>query len=145
MRLKRFSLIIVLLFSVCAVYAQPASTVNVKVINNTNYDYECSVAFCQPDATPTTGSMVFTVPAGNTVSQSYEFDDTDICLCGIKCYNGTNTPVGYFDVDCGDGYGDPDVDIAPQITPAPTYHKFKYTDYVYSGATETHEFTIAPN
>ena len=147
MILKKFSLVIALLLSVCFVYAQPASTITVKVKNNTDYDYTCSVAFCQPDATPTTGNIVFNVPAMTSVTETYEFDDTDICLCGIKCYYSNLLPVGYFDVDCGAGYGDPPVNIAPVLNPGPptTYYKFKYTGYTYTGATESHDFEIDDN
>ena len=146
MNTRKISLLIALLLSVCFAYAQPASTITVKVKNNTGYDYTCSVAFCQPDASPTTGNMVFDVPAWTSVTEIYEFDDTDICLCEIKCSYSTLSPVGYFDVDCGAGFGDPPVNVAPYLPPPSTdYHKFKYTGYTYTGPTETHDFIIDTN
>jgi uncharacterized protein YkuJ len=146
MRLVKLSLVIALLLSVFFVYA--GSTVKVTVKNNTNNgSYTCTVRFCQQDATPTTGSIVFTVPSKTSVTQTYEFDDADICLCTIECKLGSQTPVGFIDVDCGNNTPTIISDVAPVLNPGPpsTYYKFRYTSITYSYQTEDHLFDIVAN
>ena len=142
MRLRKISLIIVLLLSVCAVFAQ--STVVVTVRNNTlSYDYECSVQFNQsvtPNSrsTPSTAT-VWTVAAGTTKVYTYEFDVDDVNLEAIKCsWVSGGTTTGYISMSSPlytTSYISPDF-------PTTVFSEIEYDDYDYSGTTELIHFTI---
>ena len=144
MRNKKFSLIIALLFSVCAVYAQ--STVKVTVKNNTAHAYTCSVKFNQNvtpngSSTPSTATT-FTVAQYSTEVYTYEFDEYDVNLDAIKCaWVQGGTEIADISVSSGTGTSD---DVSPMISagPPPTYYKLYFTTYSGSGTFEHSTFTI---
>ena len=134
---RKISLIFVLLFSVLYLYGQ-GSTVEVMVANDTPCDYTCSVKFCQ-DVTPSSGNMVFTVPAWSLgTTQIYEFDNTDICLESIKCYYSNLNPVADITVSPGPIITD-DVANCEEENPD---NEFSYVDFQWTSDYEYHEFNI---
>ena len=128
---RKISLAIVLIFSVCFLYAQGYSLVHVEIENQTQHEYHVSVEICQsqsnPEAFATNPSYDFIVPGYTTVSKDYEYTATDICLCDIWCEYPNEIPIGYFNTDCGNGYPAPDVEVAPQHEDQ--NHIFIFDDY----------------
>ncbi|MEA3444969.1 MAG: hypothetical protein U9R19_09635 [Bacteroidota bacterium] len=136
MILRKISLLIALLFSVCFVYAQ--STIAVEVENNTDTIYVCSVQFNQ-SVTPNAGSSptVFTVTAGNTYDASNDFDEDDVNLKGIKCHLSTGgTPDAYISINSG--YTS--AIVAPWS--GTSWNHFVYWDYSGQGTSEHLKFRI---
>ncbi|MEA3444917.1 MAG: hypothetical protein U9R19_09370 [Bacteroidota bacterium] len=140
MILRKISLLIALLFSMCCVYAQ--STIAVEVENFTPHEYVCTVKMCQSDATPspTNPPLSFVVPGNTTVIKEYDYDDTDICPCHMWCECLNDIPIAYIDVDCGQGCP-ANAAVAP-IGPEGNNHVFIYDDYQYFGDYEEHYFII---
>ena len=138
MRHRKIYLVLALLFSVCALFAQ--SEIDVEVENTTDSIYVCSVQFNQSSAIPTTGSTVFTVHANTTHTEHFEFDENDVNLKEIKCYLATGTsPDAYIAVSSGTGTV---VDIAPLINS--NFYNFEFFYINGSGTYEHVTFTIYP-
>ena len=133
MRLKRFSLIIVLLFSVCAVYAQ-GTEVDVIIQNScpSTCGYHIDITLHQPDAQPYTGSLSYNISASSTNTMHLEFDDVDICIDEITCtYLDTDTSCTTsttLDVKCYDALYPSDA-IAPYNDQTRKCYTFDYYSF----------------
>ncbi|MCF8373838.1 MAG: hypothetical protein K9H64_19605 [Bacteroidales bacterium] len=87
MILRKFSLVIALLLSMCFVYAQ-GTQIDV-IINNECPDacgYHIDITLHQPNATPSQGYLSYDIPASGTPNTMHlEFDGVDICIDEIEC------------------------------------------------------------
>ena len=128
MILRKFSLVIALLFSMCFVNAQIGTTIKVKITNYAWDSYDISIMLDQTSVTPTSGSLTYTITPQTSTLTTLVFDETDICIDKIKAtYNGTcdncSTSV-VLDVDCTNFTNDY-TDIAPFMEGC---YEFEYTD-----------------
>ncbi|MEA3445396.1 MAG: hypothetical protein U9R19_11805 [Bacteroidota bacterium] len=146
MILRKISLLIALLFSVCFVYAQ-GTVIDVDIINDVAGTYSINIILHQPSAQPSTGSLTFTAASSTTTQMHLEFDDADICIDEIKAtYNGSclECPISAeLDVDCDVLTGDKER-IAP-LTDEQKCYVFEYTVFndVYNNCEELfYEFKI---
>ena len=143
MKIRKISLLITLLLSVCFVYAQSYIDVEVKN-NNLNDEYKCSVQFNQA-VTPSGSSSptTFSVSIGTTYTAHYEFDEYDVDLEAIKCiHSSRQNPIGLIYVSPGPTIT---VNVLPQLTFWPqtvTYCQFEYWYYYAQGSYEQHKFKI---
>ena len=111
---KKFSIVIVLLFSVCFVNAQ--TTIEVYITNYAWASYDIKITLYQTGVTPVSGPLNYTITPQSTTHKTLVFEETDICIDKIEAtYNGTceDCPTkAELDVDCTNFTGD-DARIAP--------------------------------
>lgn len=136
MTIRKFSLLISLLLSICFAYSQ-SSIIDITVDNDTDFDYTISLKFNQ-QVVPSSGSAIFGVHANSNVNEVLEFEEDDVNLEIIKCYEpSTPTPIGNITISSGTG-------AWSWVSPwdVGTYSIFEFQVYQYAGITETFEFDI---
>lgn len=103
MILRKFTLVIALLFSVCFAYSQSYITVYIDNTQTTE-DYNFLITFNQDGATPNTppsDPVSFTVYGGTSVSKYYEFDEYDVNVESVRCIHVTYGPAATIDIASG--------------------------------------------